>query len=166
LVFGDSIELWDAQTGDKKIEIWNPRRFSGIYGSMYWPAMSKDRRLVWSNVDRIGPAGWWDEWGARWMPWMFPSAIAFVADVSNGSMLLQVPVGPNGSDHRWLSDDGCSLFVSESDTTGGRVYDHRAYDIPARPRWAWIVGVPAGLGGLVLSWRRWRQPRQSAATKT
>ncbi|MCI0682325.1 MAG: hypothetical protein L0Y71_09490 [Gemmataceae bacterium] len=46
-----------------------------------------------------------------------------------------------------------------------RVYDQRADDVPARPRWGWVLGVPVGVCGLVFSWRRWRQRRQSTVAK-
>ena len=110
-----------------------------------------------------GPPGWWDAWGAKHMPWLFPPGMIVVADMSNGKRLLEVPFFDYDANYL-MSDDGRSLVMSRTESADAAVRDHRAYDVPARPRWGWVVGVPAGLGGAFLSWRRLH--RKPAATPT
>jgi hypothetical protein len=59
-----------------------------------------------------------------------------------------------------LSEDGQFLVLSWAESETG-AWRHSAYDIPARPRWAWIIGVPAGVYGTVLSLRELRRRSKS-----
>ncbi|GEM_PF-7091407 len=162
VAFQNSIEIWDGQTGDKQSTIGEPNRL----GTFAWhPGLSKDRSLVHAIGFKQAPAGWWDDWGANYTPWLFPSVMILVADTRTGERLFDIALDSPDANYM-LSDDGRTLVNSRADTENRWVLDHRAYDIPARPRWAWVVGVPAGLGGLVLGWRRWRQRKKVAAATT
>lgn len=163
VVVGRNIEVLNSLTGEKKTTIWSADRMSGIFDSHASTLLSKNQRLVWGEAHRSGAAGWWDKSAEAWAPWMIPKVLAFVADTQTGRELLSVPFMYKGSTSSLLSDDNQTLILSQTDQDH-RVYTHRAYDVPARPRWAWIVGVPAGLGGLVLGWRRWRKRKRPTVT--
>jgi hypothetical protein len=152
VAFQNSIEIWNGQTGDMQSTIGEPNRL----GAFAWhPGLSKDRSLVHAIGFKQAPAGWWDDWGAKCVPGLFPSVMIIVADTRTGERLFDLALDSPEANYM-LSDDGRTLVNSRADAEEGWMRDHRAYDIPARPRWAWIVGVPVGLGGLVLGWRRWR----------
>jgi hypothetical protein len=153
-----AIIVLDGETGAEKFIVLND--FSG------WsdPILTKDRKFAHCAGLRTNATGWWDEWIAKWLPWLLRRGIVFVANAESGRLLLGVPYDAQNDVKIWLTEDGESLVVSQTDREEGRVYDHRAYAVPVRPRWAWIVGVPAGLGGLVLGWRRWRNRKRQPAT--
>lgn len=158
LVFDNRIELWDGRTGDEKASIWRPSRWRAVKWQS-GPNLSKDRRIAQFWGTHNAGEGWCEVWAAKWMPWLVPTEIVLIADANRGHLLLQIP-----SQHAnpLLTEDGRCLILTQGDPVTDQIYGHCAYDIPARPRWAWVVGVPIGLGGLVLGWRRWRQRKKAA----
>jgi hypothetical protein len=70
----------------------------------------------------------------------------------------------------WLTEDRQSLITvyQDSDDTGVVESVIQCWDLPQHKPLRWIVGVPAALGGVVVSlqfgWRRWRRCRTPAAT--
>lgn len=158
--FDDTIEIWDGQTGEKKATVWKPNHL-GTFRWAYQPVLCNERRLLHCIGLKTTPAGWWDEWASKRAPWLCPTGMVLVADANAGQILFNLPVRsfqPHDA-VTWLSEDGQTLIFSWMESETG-AWHHSAYDIPARPRWGWVVGVPLGLGGLVLGWRRWRQRKK------
>jgi hypothetical protein len=157
----DTIEIWDGETGNRTSTVWKPNHL-GKFKWVYQPELSHDRRFVHCIGLKTSSAGWWDEWASKRLPWLFPTGIVLVADATSGRNLLHLPLRsfqPYDVVTR-LSEDGQFLVLSWAESETG-AWRHSAYDIPARPRWAWIIGVPAGVYGTVLSLRELRRRSKS-----
>jgi hypothetical protein len=165
VAFENSMELWDARSGAKRASIWQPNHL-GTFSWLQHPSFTHDRRFVLNVALRTSSTESWHEWAASLMPWMFPSGIALVADTAEGRRLLQVAFDAQQQDIKtWLTDDGASLVTTLTDSAReSMIYDHRAWDVPTAPRWDWVIGLPAGGGGLFLGWRQWARHKRVRAT--
>ena len=94
------------------------------------------------------------------MPWAFPGEFVLVVDASRGRQLLHLPCQHGAS---VLTEDARALIVTQADPVTEEIHGHRAYDLPARPRWAWVVSVPAGVLGAVVGLRDLRRRRNEAS---
>ena len=64
-----------------------------------------------------------------------------------------------------ISDDGKSIltFTKEAEDAGNQATGIVCWDVPAKRRWEWIIGLPAALALPVLAWRSlraWRRKRR------
>lgn len=85
-----------------------------------------------------------------------------VIDLEAGNILLEL--NAVGEGRSFLSDDGKSLLVQENRSTEGTTTLH-CFDVPARKPWAWIIGVPVGIGVCVVAWKWLRRKRRAAPSQ-
>jgi hypothetical protein len=96
-----------------------------------------------------------------------PMMIVHICDVATGEWVGEAMCEQTGA--WWLTDDRRSLIAvyGENDETGPVGTIIRCWDVPPRKPLRWILGVPAALGGVLVSlrygWRRWRHRRKPTA---
>jgi len=145
------LEIWSELTGQTLAELTAPQLPSGRQW-VVTPRMNQGRQVVVAAMQKVIRADSWEAWLQEKFPRLFPAANVFVLDLATGRVILNAPLTREDG-FAWLSADGRVLLVK--DWTGNE-HEMRAYDIPVRPRWTWVLGVPGGVGALLIGWRRWR----------
>ena len=77
-------------------------------------------------------------------------------DVSSGAVVASLET--EGGVTSWLSDDGRTLVTQNAQGI-------HVWDLPLRPPLRLVIGIPLGLGLLVLLFSRWRAWRRGRATE-
>lgn len=159
LTSGERVEIWDKQTG-KTVAAFSPLRSPDNVQWSIHPQTNLDHRVLLAAFRSSTQTDSWKEWLQARIPQLFPQTEAFAIDTRGGQVVLKAPLKSEFPYAR-LTPDGNGLLISDLD---GEHQVHRAYDIPARPRWAWVLGVPGGVGAILLGWRRWRDRKSRKPT--
>jgi hypothetical protein len=90
----------------------------------------------------------WFDWLERWLPESRWNRSFLVIDVPSGQPVLSIQ-RPDSTGAE-ISKDGRTLMTSRPlEDPSGMLYRHEFWDVPARPRWTVILGVPAAFLGLL-----------------
>jgi WD40 repeat protein len=154
---GFSFEKIDAPTGEIRTNI-SPIGFStDVFRSERCIQSTKDGSFysVWLPANQ-GPS-FLEELLGDWWPWKtnLDDRKITVFETATGRIVSELQ-GRYGAGY--LSNDGRTMVTPYLDADGS--YSMRIYDLPLRPPLLLVVGIPLGLGLLVLFFSRWRARRR------
>jgi hypothetical protein len=133
------------------------KRRLGFAPPAYEAFTSDSRLLAISRHTSARQAGALRRWLGNWSP--FPSwdvnAVVVVVDLEARREQFRLETHDVESLH--ISDDGRTLVTAHVE---GNDLSICCWDIPWRPPLHWVVGIPLMLGGMVMLFRWWRNPRK------
>ncbi|MBI3408336.1 MAG: WD40 repeat domain-containing protein [Planctomycetes bacterium] len=154
-IMSKKLALFDAETGEPyrtfQPSVDGPPVSRVDVGNLY--AFGSNYAVMMEEMS--GEAGWLEKLLLLLPGGIFPEGWTRVTviDLNKGEETCRFDL-PNGQQGHCaiITEDGQSLVTLRD---GISPWLLQCWDVPPRRSWAWIIGVPAGLGVIVVGWRMW-----------